>query len=148
MRRFLAVFALIALVTFSARADVKLPAIISDNMCLQANKAVTVWGKADAGEKVTVKFANQQQTATTDADGKWAVVLRAMPAAGEAAEMTVSGKNTITVKNILVGEVWIASGQSNMEFSFSGAHNNKEETPKADYPKIRIFNLRKKIAFE
>jgi sialate O-acetylesterase len=149
MRKFFAaVTALIALAVCSARADVKLPAIISDNMCLQANKAVPIWGKADAGETVKVTFGDQQQTATADAEGKWAVVLRALPAADEPAEMTVAGKNTIAVKNILIGEVWVASGQSNMEFSFAGAHNNKQETPKANYPKIRIFNLRKKIAFE
>src|SRR4051794_32222271 len=149
MRKSLAALtAAVALAALSARADVKLPAIISDNMCLQANKALPIWGKADSGEKVTVTLGRQKQSATADAEGKWAVVLGAMPAGGEAVEMTVAGENTITVKNIVIGEVWVASGQSNMEFGFGGAHNSKEETPKANYPNIRIFNLRKKIAFE
>ena len=137
----------VSLMGIYARADVKLPAIISDNMCLQAGKTLPIWGTAGAGEQVTVTIGEQKQTATAGADGKWIVKLGALPA-GTTGEMIVAGKNTITVKNIIVGEVWVASGQSNMEFGFKQAHNVAEEQPKAKYPKIRLFNLKKKIAFE
>lgn len=146
--RILLVTGVIALATAAARADVKLPAIISDNMCLQANKALPIWGKADPGEKVTITLGEQSESATAGQDGKWQVMLHAMPENSGPFEMKVAGKNSIDVKNVIVGEVWLASGQSNMEFGFNGAHNHVEEQPKASYPKIRIFNLQKKIAFE
>lgn len=147
MRKLLAT-GVIALAVASARADVKLPAIISDNMCLQANKALPIWGKADPGEQVTVTLGDQKESATAGQDGKWQVVLHAMPENSGPFDMKVAGKNAIEVKNVIVGEVWVASGQSNMEFGFNSAHNHVEEQPKANYPKIRIFNLQKKVAFE
>jgi sialate O-acetylesterase len=147
MRKFITAAA-IALAAATAQADVKLPAIISDNMCLQANKALPIWGKADPGEQVTVTLGEQKQSATAGNDGKWMVMLHALPSGAGQWEMSVAGKNKLVVKNIVVGEVWVASGQSNMEFGFSGAHNHAEEQPKANYPKIRIFNLQKKVAFD
>jgi sialate O-acetylesterase len=147
MRKFLA-SAAIALAAATASADVKLPAIISDNMCLQANKALPVWGKADPGEQVTVTLGDQKQAAVAGKDGNWKVMLHQLPEGAGPLEMKVAGKNSIDVKNIIVGEVWVASGQSNMEFGFHNAHNAAEEGPKAKYPKIRIFNVKKKIAFE
>ena len=128
-QRLLLTAASIALMSLYARADVKLPAIISDNMCLQAGKTLPIWGTAVAGEEVTVSLNGQTQKATAGADGKWMVKLPAMQVGGPL-EMTVAGKNTLTVKNIVVGEVWVASGQSNMEFGFRGTHNVAEEAPK------------------
>ncbi len=148
MRKLLATATILAAAAMPALADVKLPAILSDNMCLQANKQLPIWGKADAGEQVTVKLGDQSATATAGQDGKWLATLKPVPASDKALELTVAGKNTVTVHNVIVGEVWVASGQSNMEFGFRGAHNNKDETPKAKYPSIRIFNLKKKIAFK
>ncbi len=145
--RLLLTAASVALVSLYARADVKLPAIISDNMCLQGGKTLPIWGTAAAGEAVTVSLNGQKQSVTAGADGKWMVKLTPMQAGGPL-EMTVAGKNTVTIKNIVVGEVWVASGQSNMEFGFRGTHNAATEAPKAAYPKIRIFNLKKKVAFE
>jgi sialate O-acetylesterase len=147
MRKLLATAA-IALAAASVHADVKLPAIISDNMCLQANKTLPIWGKADPGEQVTVTLGTQKEETSAGADGKWMVKFPALPEGAGPLEMKVAGKNTIEVKNIIVGEVWVASGQSNMEFGFNGAINSAEEKPKAKYPKIRIFNLKKKVAFE
>src|SRR6185437_3467672 len=134
----------IALCAASARADVKLPAIISDNMCLQAAKALPIWGKADPGEKITVTLGDQTLPTVAGEDGKWKVMFRAMPSGGGPLVMKVAGKNSIDVKNIIVGQVWVASGQSNMEFGFGAAHNAATEAPKAKYPNIRIFNLKKK----
>src|SRR5271157_2553103 len=108
----LVLFALIAAAT--AAADVKLPALISDNMVLQQGRQVAIWGTADAGEQVTVSFEDQKQSATADASGQWKVELAPLKQGGPF-EMTVAGKNTVTLHNVLVGEVWICSGQSNME---------------------------------
>jgi len=99
---------------FAAHAEVKLHGLFSDNMVLQRDAAVPVWGWADDGEKVTVEFRNQK-VSTTAKDGKWMVKLKKLKAGGPD-ELRVNGKNAITLKNVLVGEVWIASGQSNMEW--------------------------------
>ena len=102
---------------FYLRAEVTLPNVISSNMVLQQQKPVPIWGTAAAGEQVTVSFAGQQKTAVADADGKWRVNLDPMKATPVPAEMTISGENTITLENVVIGEVWLASGQSNMEYA-------------------------------
>ena len=100
----------------TAAADVKLPALIGDNMVLQQGRQVAIWGTADAGEQVTVTLGEQKQMATADSSGKWKVQLGPLKKGGPL-EMTVAGKNTMTIHNVLVGEVWVCSGQSNMEFA-------------------------------
>lgn len=126
-------------------ADVKLPAIIGDNMPLQAGKEVPIWGWAAPGELVTVKLGEQTATATADDKGKWMLRLKALSTGGPL-EMTVTGdksKAPLTLKNIVVGEVWICSGQSNMGFLLNNAHNAKEEIANAKYPNIRLFTVKK-----
>ncbi|MBW8684330.1 sialate O-acetylesterase [Chitinophaga rhizophila] len=125
-------------------ADVRLPSLVGSNMVLQRNKPLNVWGWADKGEKVTVSFRNGTYSAVTAADGKWKVQLPAQQAGGPYT-MTVSGHNTIKLENILVGEVWIASGQSNMEMPLKGwgkILNYEQEIKAADYPEIRLFQLK------
>src|ERR1700759_4159225 len=121
MLRHARVFCALALlfVATALRADVKLPAIIGDNMALQQGIPVPIWGWADPGEEVTVTFNGQSKTAKAGDDKKWMVKLDALKAGGPL-EMTVKGKNSITLKNVLVGEVWVCSGQSNMEFQVNG----------------------------
>jgi len=140
-RQWCVVVSLVLFVCSGAFADVKLASIYSDHMVLQQGLAVPVWGWADAGEKVTVKFADQTQSTTTDKDGKWMVKLPAMKASPTGRTLTVSGNNTIELKDVLVGEVWICSGQSNMEWSVSRSMNPKEEIAAADHPNIRLFNV-------
>lgn len=101
---------------FNANADVTLPKIISSNMVLQRNANVPIWGKADSGEKVTVSFAGQNVATTANTDGKWSVTLKSLKLNATPSEMIISGKNKITLSNILVGDVWLCSGQSNMEY--------------------------------
>ncbi|MBI2946126.1 MAG: sialate O-acetylesterase, partial [Verrucomicrobia bacterium] len=96
------------------RADVKLPALFSDSAVLQQGKLVPVWGWADDGEKVTVEFRGHK-VSTTAKGGKWMVRLPKLQAGGPDV-LTVAGKNKLELKNVLVGEVWVASGQSNMEW--------------------------------
>ena len=126
-------------------AAVKLPAVFGDNMVLQQGCSVPVWGWATSGDEVTVSLAGQKQTARTGADGRWQVKLSKLEANGGAAplEMTVqdsSGK-TIKFKNIAVGEVWVCSGQSNMEIGIGGCDHGKEEIAAAKYPQIRLFTV-------
>ena len=106
-----------------ARAEVKLPAILSSHMVLQREMPVPIWGTAKPGEKVTVKFRDQVKTAEADKNGKWAVKLDTLNAGGPD-KLTVIGSNTIALEDILVGEVWIGSGQSNMDGRANGYAKN------------------------
>ncbi len=126
-----------------AAADVELPRVFGDGMVLQREMPVRVWGRAEAGERVTVRIGGQQKQAVADAEGRWTVTLEALKAGGPH-QMTVSGKNTIALRNILVGEVWLCSGQSNMEWSLARAMNPQEEIAAAKYPAIRLFQIPKR----
>jgi sialate O-acetylesterase len=127
-----------------ANADVKLPAIISDNMVIQADKEIKIWGWAEPNEKITVAIDKQTVNTKADDNGKWLVKLKPIPkgVTGKPYEMIVKGNNTITIKNILVGEVWLASGQSNMVCSVNISMNSEQETKNANYPMIRLFTVR------
>ena len=106
----------LGLMAFSenSKAEVSLPPVLSSHMVLQRDVPVPIWGTAAPGEKVTVKFRDQQKTANADAQGKWMIKLDALKV-GEAATLTVMGVNTVTLNDVLVGEVWLGSGQSNMD---------------------------------
>lgn len=132
----------------SARANVAVPDVISNAMVLQRNQAVPIWGTADPGETVVVKFASQTENAQAGADGKWQVALKPMPASTTPSTMTISGKNTITLDDVLVGEVWIVSGQSNMQFTLAESADNKAAIAAANDPAIRLFNISRKVAFQ
>jgi sialate O-acetylesterase len=123
----------------SARAEVTLPAIIGSHMVLESGMPLTIWGWADAGEEVTVAITDIKATVTADAAGEWQVKLPPIPASDESLEMTVSGTNTIQLTDILVGEVWLGSGQSNMQWSVDASDNATAEIAAANYPKIRLF---------
>jgi sialate O-acetylesterase len=114
-------------------------------MVVQQGREIHIWGKADAGEKITVSLAAHVATATADAGHYWSVRLPALPAGGPFT-LTVQGNKKIEVKDVMIGEVWIASGQSNMTFSLDGAEGAATEVPKANYPQIRLFTVPKKIA--
>ena len=132
------VCAIVMLAVPEVRAEIKLPHVISDHMVLQRDMALPIWGWAEPGEAVTVKLGKQTVQAKADAKGKWMVKLAAMPAGGPL-EMTVAGTNTITVKDILVGEVWVGSGQSNMAMSVAGCTDAKKDIAAAKFPNIRLF---------
>ena len=119
--------------------------LFSDNMVLQREKPVPVWGSARPGEHVTVQIGAQSQSVVADAKGAWRVVFDAMPAAGST-PFVARGDNTIELKNVAVGEVWICSGQSNMVWQLSRARNGEAEVAAADHPEIRLFTVPSKIA--
>ena len=124
---------------------VRLPAVLSDHMVLQRGMPVRIWGWAEPAETVRIQFQGQTVATTTGGDSKWAAWLKPLAAAGPL-EMTVSGSNTITLHDVLVGEVWIGSGQSNMEFAVSGAVNHDEEIAHADYPLMHLFIVKRAVA--
>ncbi len=127
----------------SAQAAVKLPSIFTDHMVLQRDKAVPVWGKAAPGEEVTVEFAGQKKTAKADAAGKWMVKLDAMPAT---AEPQVLKAGNVAVQDVLVGEVWLASGQSNMEWEMQMKPDSKADIPNSTHPNLRLIEVPKTVA--
>jgi sialate O-acetylesterase len=150
---FLSLFALLVGAS-AARAEVKPAPLFSDHVVLQSGMPVPIWGIAAAGEKVTVTLNGQAKSATTGADGKWMVRLTDLKAGGPY-EMTIAGSNTITVKDVLVGEVWLGSGQSNMEFTvsakvarFAGLLNEEQEIAAANYPKLRMFTGKQAKTYE
>ena len=109
-------FSITFLFLFSLSAQVFLPKVLTNNMVLQQGKPVSIWGTAAIGEEITVSFAGQTKIAMTDAEGNWQVKLSSMKASSQPRKMIISGSNTIELENILVGEVWLCSGQSNMEY--------------------------------
>ena len=123
----------------AARADIKLPEVISNNMVLQKDIPLPIWGWANVGEEVSVTLGESSVKATADAAGQWKVTLPAIKTAGGPHEMTVKGQNEIKIANILVGEVWAGSGQSNMEWQVARSMNGQEEIKNANFPKIRLF---------
>jgi len=137
------IFLLAAALTLAvtAHADVKLPAILNESMVLQRNAPLKFWGWADEGEQVTVEFLGQKKTVTAK-NGAWEVVLKGVRTAGGPFPLTISGKNKIEFKDILMGEVWVCSGQSNMEWSLKNSFQPDADIAKAANPTIRLFMVK------
>jgi sialate O-acetylesterase len=128
---------------FCSFAAPKLPKIFGDNMVLQRDRPIAIWGWADAGEKITIQFNKQSKELKAEKNGKWMIRLDAEPAGGPY-QLLITGKSTIAINNVLVGEVWICSGQSNMEMPIEGwgkINNYKQEIAAANYPQIRHFKV-------
>jgi sialate O-acetylesterase len=145
MKKFL-LLPLILLLALAARAEVRLPALFSDNMVLQQGMNAPVWGWADDGEEVKVSFRGKTVKAKAK-DGKWMVKLGKLKAGGPDSLM-VEGKNRIELKNVLVGEVWVCSGQSNMELALNSAEGGKEEIARSSNPQLRLFKVGRRKANE
>lgn len=123
-----------------------LPAIFSNHMVIQREKPIKVWGTAQPGEKVTVNLAGQRATVRANKQGNWLLTLKAMPAGGPYTLTVKSSSGTKTIEDILIGEVWVCSGQSNMEWQLNGANDAAQEIDLANYNDIRSFNVVKEIA--
>jgi sialate O-acetylesterase len=152
MRRFILLAVIFCHAAVAAlSAGIQLASPFTSHMVLQCDMPVPVWGTAEPGEVVTVEFAGQKKTARADADGKWSVKLDAMKLSAEGRAFTVSGARSaqpVQLDDVLVGEVWLASGQSNMDFSvaltekyyFAGVTNEAAEVAAANYPRLRMFS--------
>jgi sialate O-acetylesterase len=132
---------LLGLQTLPLQAGVTLGTPFRDGMVLQRGKPVAVWGWASPGEKVRVEFKGQAKPTTTDSGGRWEVKLDSLPASSEPAQLTVTGRNRVSVQGVLVGEVWLCSGQSNMNLPLSAARDAAHEIAAADHPLIRYFEV-------
>jgi len=130
------ILATFLLLSLSARAAVTLPAVFSDHMVLQSGKPVAVWGTADANSEVTVAIAGQKKTTKADANGKWSLKLDALTASAEPQTLTIGDK---TINDVLVGEVWLGSGQSNMGLQVQGANDYEGSKAAANVPLMRVF---------
>jgi len=123
----------------TARADVRMPLIFGDHMVLQQGAKLAIWGWASPGEKVTVTFDGQTDNTVGGADGKWRVDLSPVGFSDKGQVLTVKGANTLTFQDVLVGDVWVASGQSNMEFGINGKPQYAADVDKSDDPLLRLF---------
>lgn len=136
----------ISLLAFSAQSAVKLPHVFGNDMVLQQGAPVPVWGWAEPSEKITVEFAGQKKDAVAKADGTWQLKLDALKASSDPAVFRVTASNKIELTNVVVGEVWFCSGQSNMEWVMANVNNAAQECASATFPLIRHFKAPKLIA--
>lgn len=138
---------LLVISTTCLHAEVKLHPLFSDSMVLQRDMKVPIWGTATAGEKVTVEFAGQKVEATADDQGRWRVELATLKAAVEARDLIARATNMVTVRNVVVGDVWLAGGQSNMDSPLSSG-SAAQALPEATNSLIRFFTVKKSISAE
>ncbi len=129
----------------SARADVQLSELWSDGIVLQRDAPIPIWGRAAAGEKVSVELAGAKADTIAAVDGQWRLDLPAQKASS-GKKMTISGRNTVTISDVAIGEVWLASGQSNMELRVPRTLNADQEIANGNYPLIRQFHIARNIA--
>ena len=132
-------------------AAVKLPSIFTDHMVLQRDKAVPVWGKAAPGEEVVVEFAGQKKTTKAGAGGQWMVKLDPMPATDQPRDLVISSNHQSQIVNhkctdVLIGEVWLASGQSNMEWEMQMKPDSQADIPNTTHPNLRLIEVPKTTA--
>ena len=149
MKTLLAAGVVAASLVSGANGAIQLPAIISDNMVLQRSAKTPIWGSATAGQKVTVTVADVSANATADEAGQWRVDLdlRIVPEDGPF-DMTIKADDAVTIKNVVIGEVWLCSGQSNMEWPVSQSKDYEKESASANFPMIRQFLVQKRVAPE
>jgi len=135
MKKIIQISFILLFLTVQILPKVKVASLFTDNSVLQRNSTINLWGKADVGEKITVSLGSQTKISIAGADNNWMVELAPMSAGGPY-ELKI---NEIVFKNILIGEVWLCSGQSNMGLTVKNAANSSEEITNADYPEIRLF---------
>ena len=142
-------FCIALLFCYRSNAAIKLPALFADHMVLQQKSKVPIWGWASPGEKIFIEVSWQKNTAHTkaDASGNWGIELQT-PKAGGPYKIKINGENSIQLNDVLIGEVWLCSGQSNMTFPLKYSDSAKLEIAKADFPSIRYFDVKKQYGKE
>jgi sialate O-acetylesterase len=144
-RRILLLTSLVFLPSYRAYANVVLSPLFADHMVLQRGVPIHIWGKAAPAERILATFRNDTRAVSADDIGLWSVHLPPAPAGGPF-ELTVKGNNTVVLRDVMVGDVWLDSGQSNMEFALRDTLNGAAEVASADYPKIRLMHVRRKVS--
>ena len=138
---------LLTVLSFGVYAKVRLPKLFGDGMVLQRNIKTPIWGWASPGEKITIRFNKQTKKIIAPSSGRWKVELNAQKEGGPY-QLRIDGTNSIVIKDVLIGDVWICSGQSNMEFPVAITKNAKEEIKNANYPLIRYFGVPKTVSLQ
>jgi sialate O-acetylesterase len=146
LRTFLALISLVFAASLHAASALKPNFLFSDNMVLQRDREVPVWGEAAAGAQVRIVFHGQSASVTAGPDGKWSVKVGPFPAGGPYELFIESASEKLTVKNVLIGDVWFCSGQSNMWWSVTRAKDGAKEIPLANYPKLRLITIPQRSA--
>ena len=138
------------LVPSSIRSEIKLPSVIGSHMVLQQKQPIVLWGLAEPGETITITFRGQTAETQTDEVGHWKLILKAITAESTPASLTISGSRSpsLTLVDVLVGEVWLCSGQSNMEWRMDRTHSPGPEILRAQHPRIRLFQIPRKATAE
>ncbi|SDH47445.1 sialate O-acetylesterase [Bacteroides ovatus] len=150
MKRFISILLLTSLLVGGSwlRADVRMPLIFGNHMVLQQDGKLSIWGWAESGEKVKVSFLGQEATAVAGADGKWMVNLKPVKQQKEGATLTVTGNNELIFTDVLVGDVWVASGQSNMEWGLKLKKDYAEDVAQSADSLLRLFFVPKNTSLE
>lgn len=130
----------------SAFAEITLAPLFSDHAVLQQGKPVPIWGRATPGERITVSFQGHAASTTTDSNGRWVVILAPLAPSNESAELTVAGKSTVVLSDVVVGEVWLVSGQSNMEWPVSYLSEEERKLAAVDLPLVRHLKIEREVA--
>jgi sialate O-acetylesterase len=138
--------AALGLVVGDLRADVTVAPLFTDNAVVQRDKTIPVWGAATPAEKIVVTFSGQRREATAGPDGRWIALLDPLAATTEGADLVVAGTNSITVRNVVVGEVWLCSGQSNLEWPVARADHAAAEIAAANFPLLRHVKINHTVA--
>lgn len=133
------------LISQSIRAEIKLPGYFTDNMMLQRDAPIKIWGWGSKNETVTVSIHNQKVKTKCKKDGTWEIILSSLPYGGPYSLMVQGKENCIKIENILIGDIWLCSGQSNMEWTVEQSDNSKQEIQNANYPEIRSLRVPKDI---
>jgi sialate O-acetylesterase len=143
---FILLFSLVFL-PVKTHADIILPKIFGDNMILQRDKQVIIWGRATTkGEKVVVRIAGRTYRTRAEADSTWRVILPPTPANGQNYILEVNGNNKISFRNVIFGDIWICSGQNNMDMPLNKSENGQRELLKAEFPMIRLFTMKRRYS--
>ena len=152
MKKLSVILIILLLIAGNGFANIKLPAFFSDNMVLQQGMDIPVWGWSDPGEQITVSLGGHYAKTVASTDGRWGLFLKPLKAGGPF-DLILTGKNKVTLKNVLIGEVWVCSGQSNMEMPvgnvakwYSGVLNYEEEIAAANFPQIHLFKAGRTVA--
>ena len=140
-------FTVLSLWPVEVGATITLPDVFTDHMVLQRDQPVPVWGWASPGASILLRFGAQKKEARADAEGRWQITLAPLRAASRPAEMVISGDGEVRLTDILVGEVWLCTGQSNMQWRLLESEGGQEAIAAADYPEIRLFNVSRGVAF-
>lgn len=140
--------AVLTVFSLSLQAEIRLPGVIGAHMVIQQETPIHIWGWSLSKEKITIDFAGQTVSGEADAAGKWSVTLDALPASSQSRVMTITGSRSqaVTLEDILIGEVWLCSGQSNMEWPLWRTHSPMPEIRRADFTDIRLFQVPRRVA--